>query len=710
MRVKSILALAVASTLAPPASSSPSASAAALFVDCGAGSDAAPGTSPAPFLTLRRARDAVRALQPLAGGATVSVRGDCFGADAAYARNYSLPALLLDSPLDSGASEGAPVVWQSWPGFAARLLGGAPVPSAAWAPAPAPAPAGAVQVSLAALGLAGLDVGDLVGDLGSLGECTWGRTQLFFGGAAQPVARFPNPMANGTWQWDRTLNVSSDGRSFSVLDPEGRAAGGAAAPDPQGLGYWSQDWAWNAVHVSVVTGDGTATLTAAPGDSFWGGVLKGARFQVANVISEIDVPGEHVVERTAGGGGGGGTVTFLPPQPVNAPGDDAFLSFADAVVFAGVDPATLPGLGSQNAGGTYHLRNNNDLMQRNTVPGAAVQVGNRSAAVLRHVELRGLTIAFARGTGIVAGAVDDFAVSDCDVSHHGRNGALLAGTRVAVARSTFSDVGCSGVLLYGGDDLELLDAGSSIVDSTIANFSSFVRTYTPGIGWAGVGLDVRNVSLRHAPHSAVMGSGNNAHFDALAVVDVAFEVSDSGAFYSGYSWVKRGNSVTSSHFRDIVNIERIYNGYPSVQGVYLDDQMSGWSIVGNRFENVMQGSMLGGGRDNVFAANVFIGVTHGQAVEYDNRGQSWQHESCVHNSTWTGRLAQDLFNVKYQQPPYATRYPELVRLLDESPCAPYNNTLANNTYCNVAGGFTSLTPQQAANWSDVLVNNSEACR
>jgi hypothetical protein len=292
------------------------------------------------------------------------------------------------------------------------------------------------------------------------------------------------------------------------------------------------------------------------------------------------------------------------------------------------------------------------------------------------------------------------------VSHHGRHGALLAGTRIALQGSTVADVGCSGVLLYGGDDLALLPADSLIADSSITNFSSFVRTYTPGIGWAGVGFAVSNVSLTHAPHSAVMGSGNDAHFDALAVRDVAWEVSDSGAFYSGYSWVKRGNSVTNSLFEDVVNIERIFNGYPSVQGVYLDDEMSGFVIAHNTFINCMQGAMLGGGRDNVFRDNLFVGVTHGLAISNDNRGQNWQHESCVHNATYTGRLVQDLLNVHYQQPPYATRYPELVSLLDLQPCAPFNNTIEGNRFCNLAGDFTNLTPQQAVEWNDTLANNS----
>ena len=69
-----------------------------------------------------------------------------------------------------------------------------------------------------------------------------------------------------------------------------------------------------------------------------------------------------------------------PPAPLSAQDADVFLSFADAVVVAGVDPATLPGIGSRNADGSFALRNNNDLLQRDTVVGAAVQVGDPAAA------------------------------------------------------------------------------------------------------------------------------------------------------------------------------------------------------------------------------------------------------------------------------------------------------------------------------------------
>ena len=55
--------------------------------------------------------------------------------------------------------------------------------------------------------------------------------------------------------------------------------------------------------------------------------------------------------------------------------------------------------------------------------------------------------------------------------------------------------------------------------------------------------------------------------------DLCYEVTDSGAFYSGRSWIDRGNIVRHSVFSHIVTTEKVYLGYPSVQAIYLDDQV-----------------------------------------------------------------------------------------------------------------------------------------
>lgn len=109
-----------------------------LHVDCDAGSDSlGDGSSMRPWLTLRRARDAVRALQPVERPVDVFVRGDCYPRRHDGAVDFAQPLLEL-SPLDSG-SPAAPIAYRSYPGEArARLLSGLPVPPTAWRPSQRP--------------------------------------------------------------------------------------------------------------------------------------------------------------------------------------------------------------------------------------------------------------------------------------------------------------------------------------------------------------------------------------------------------------------------------------------------------------------------------------------------------------------------------------------------------------------------------------------
>ncbi len=90
---------------------------AAVYYVATNGSDSAAGTQAAPFATLEKARDALRAIAPVAGGATVYLRGGTY---------YRTNTLVLTSA-DSGLAAGSPVVWRNYPGETATLIGGLPL-------------------------------------------------------------------------------------------------------------------------------------------------------------------------------------------------------------------------------------------------------------------------------------------------------------------------------------------------------------------------------------------------------------------------------------------------------------------------------------------------------------------------------------------------------------------------------------------------------
>ena len=68
-------------------------------------------------------------------------------------------------------------------------------------------------------------------------------------------------------------------------------------------------------------------------------------------------------------------------------------------------------------------------------------------------------------------------------------------------------------------------------------------------------------------------TGNDCIFSGNFLHDLCFEVTDSGAFYSGRSWISGGNIVANNVFMNIVTTEKVYLGSPSVQAIYLDDQV-----------------------------------------------------------------------------------------------------------------------------------------
>ena len=216
--------------------SSAAASPATISVDCAAGSDSGDGTPAKPFLSLSRARDAVRALQPLSAPLSVLVAGDCVPRAADGSVDLAQRAVLELDPAQDSGSAAAPITWTAAPNVTARVIAGAIVPPSAWKPTP-----GKPGVFQADLGANGLDVarygyGGLAS--GGLGSCTENSIELFYNSSAAVLARYPNILPNGTWQWLNIAHVQDPQHSFSV--------NGSAAE--RALTWASEPNAWVRVH------------------------------------------------------------------------------------------------------------------------------------------------------------------------------------------------------------------------------------------------------------------------------------------------------------------------------------------------------------------------------------------------------------------------------------------------------------------------------
>ena len=144
---------------------------------------------------------------------------------------------------------------------------------------------------------------------------------------------------------------------------------------------------------------------------------------------------------------------------------------------------------------------------------------------------------------------------------------------------------------------------------------------------------------------------------------------------------------------------------PSVQALYLDDQMSGWEVAGNSFINCMAGSFIGGGRDNHVHNNYYERCDLAQ--HFDNRGMGWEQSlcNCTNGSTCDPFVAKQIVD---EWPDFVAAYPQIrtAVLGGQDICVPVNNVIENNRYCKV-GQYLDATAEQISGWHSTARNNSE---
>ena len=621
------------------------------------GLDSAPGTFDNPLRTPHAARDALRSMKRSAA-ATVHIHG-----------HHRLASTLRLDERDHDTT------W-SGVGTAPRMSGGIAVPFTAFSPAAVPSGAkGVVKADLFALGFN-------VSSLGAMGNPHPDKmAELFVEGQPMTLSRSPNIADDGTWMWYGYEHVmDADNFSSFVLDDAASATALRTALDDASEGelwlhgYWKFDWRDTFVNInSVAPTAGNAsrfTFNADPKTPPQYPFTNGCRFYGVNSLAFLDAPGEYYINRPKG------ELYFLPVTPLTA-SSDVVVSHLETVVDA-----------------------------TNAV----------------NVRFEKLTISDSRGNVFDASSGSNITVDSCTVSNGGGTCIEITGNRgSSVTNSKVWGCGLRGIGIACGDTATLEHGNCRVVGNEISNFSRIVRTYQPAVGFSGVGHYIANNTATNGPHTAMQGSCNDCIFEFNSISHMCFECTDTGAFYVGRSWSQRGNVARYNVFDTIRPTERLAQKSCSQNAFYLDDQMSGWEFYGNTIRNATVGFLLGGGRRNLIHDNYF--ENNDNDIHFDNRGMNWQLDYCSYNCsgghTPAGQTQKSCFKnelnaLHYSSPPYATHYPELVNIFDDTPCVPTHNRVENNTYCHArsAGGgkFIDRNASVIEGWHSTLLGNIEHCR
>jgi hypothetical protein len=280
---------------------------------------------------------------------------------------------------------------------------------------------------------------------------------------------------------------------------------------------------------------------------------------------------------------------------------------------------------------------------------------------------------------------------------------VVTGFNNTVAQSVANSTGCTAFTIGGGNASALVRGNNVGAQLTAAGYARTSRTYNPGVLWSGVGNVYDSISVSDAPHQGFLGLGALNSFSNVAFQDLIYETDDSGAWYSGYSWVMIGNRMQSCTFRDVYTVEPVFNGANATQAIYNDDELSANVFINNSVVNAYAGLFIGGGRSHTVLNNSFVQTSWPTRI--DDRGLNWQNASCTPPSgiLWTELVAvtQGPFNATWR-----ATFPQLFDFPD--PCVPVFNVLSGNSWCG-GQAFIDASDAQLAQWQSVAANNSNTC-
>lgn len=117
-------------------------------------------------------------------------------------------------------------------------------------------------------------------------------------------------------------------------------------------------------------------------------------------------------------------------------------------------------------------------------------------------------------------------------------------------------------------------------------------------------------------------------------------------------------------------------------GIYLDDLFSSATLRGNIFHQVHRSVFVGGGRDNIIENNVFVDCP--KAILLDARALGWcgpHADGRIKEAVERGTIG----GVRFKEPPFSTRYPQLLTLLDDEPKKPKGNVVRRNIFWQGTG-------------------------
>ena len=515
---------------------------------------------------------------------------------------------------DSG-TEAAPIIYRAKPGADVRVVSGKVLSGFS----PVTDPRVLARLDEKARGKV-LQTDLRAQGISDYGKPSGGGLELFFQDRPMRIARWPN---------EGFVNIVDvvGGEPYDIRGTKGDKIGKftyegdrpkrwAEENDLWLHGYWFWDWSDQSQKVESIDTEERVISLVPPYHHY--GYRKGQWYYAFNALAELDQPEEWYLDRETG------ILYFWPPAPIE-----------EGKTVVSVLPTLV------------------------TMKGVS------------HVALRGFTFEAARGTAVAMSGGTGNRIVACTVRNVGGGAVSISGgTRNGVVGCDIYQVGVGGISLSGGDRKTLTPAGHFAENNHIHHHGRIKRMYSAGISLHGVGNRASHNLIDNAPHQAMSFGGNEHVIEFNEIHSVCYESNDAGAIYSGRNWTMRGTVIRYNYMHHVNGL-----GGRGCVGVYLDDMFCGTLIYGNLFYKVTRAAFIGGGRDCTIENNIFVECP--RSIHIDARAMGWAK---YHTDKWVeeAKEKETHLGIRFKEPPYSERYPQLLTIIEDNPWAPKGNLVARN--------------------------------
>jgi len=596
------------------------------------GDDRNSGTMEKPFASIKRAQEEVCRIKTSGGipekGISIVLRGG----------EYFVDETISFTGADSG-TEASPVVYRSFPGEKARLIGGKKVsgfkPVSDTAVLGRLAPEARKKVVVADLKEKGItDYGTIL-NRGS-GTAMPGAMEVIFNGQVMPMSRWPNtgwvriaalvdPKGDGIFRntpfqkgkfiysgnrperWKEEDDVWLKGYMGPMLPYVVKHAKVTSIDTVKKIIYLAEDPRW--AHVKGVTSTGTS-------------VSKGSPYFAYNILSEIDMPGEWYIDRKDG------KLYFWPPA--DAGKNEVIVSTLNMPVVSLKDVSHMS-LYNLTIEGTWQDCVNIEGGENNLVAGCTIRNAGQW------------------GVKIISGW--NHAVVGCDIYDVGEGGISLAESRdYHVGYATAFE-----------NRRKLVPNRFLAENNHIYRFNRLCGGNRPAVKIEGIGQRVSHNLIHDCPHYGISISSNNHIIEFNDIHDIVAHSRELGAIYTWdvpQAMTYRGN-ILRNNFIHHVTGHFSPNDSHGVRAVHIDGLSSNLTISGNvlyRTNGVSSSAPDCRFENNVFV-NCFPGISQGNRSNIVESGGKLTTRGNDAVRTWR--------RFDYRTPPWSTRYPQLLHALEE---------------------------------------------